>query len=550
MLQDNVRTSIYHNAIIGNGPAHMKDKLVMDVGAGSGILSYFAVQAGASKVYAVEASGMATKIRKMLSVTMAKNSWMHNKVEVIQSKVEEVKDVPKVDTLISEPIGVLLVHERMIESYLHARDHFLKPGGAMLPNSGTIYLAPFSDSNLWSQTMAKVRFWEQNNFFGVDFSPLAGEAKAEIFSQPIVGTFDQRLLMAPACKHFVDFKTISIPELQDITIPISLTCMYTGLMHGIAGWFDIDLEGYVLSTAPNVDKTHWQQVRFLLREPLAVNAYEEIRGWMRMKVNAMRSYDVAMELVVGNDVILSDPKDAAFTLQTQTRVDASDPRTYARIRRGYWALHEQTYWYGVENYAPEFDKPDVASIKIPPLVKQLQAALPAVSIKVVATTHALHFFDPKELEDVDVLTDVEEWEMWQKRGDPVLHIDLRSWADLMVIAPLDANTLAKLAGGICDNLLTCIMRAWDVQKPVLVCPAMNTHMWNHPFTRKHLDIVEKELGYHTEDPVSKVLMCGDTGVGAMAEVPTIVQTIQNILTPSRKRKYEDREKAKTLENIE
>jgi hypothetical protein len=60
------------------------------------------------------------------------------------AKIEDVKDLPKVDTLISEPIGVLLVHERMIESYLYARDHFLKPGGAMIPSTGNIFVAPVS----------------------------------------------------------------------------------------------------------------------------------------------------------------------------------------------------------------------------------------------------------------------------------------------------------------------------------------------------------------------------------------------------------------------
>ncbi len=71
------------------------------------------------------------------------------------AKIEDVTNLDKVDTLISEPIGVLLVHERMIESYLDARDRFLMPGGAMVPSSGTIYVAPFSDSGLWTQTMAK-----------------------------------------------------------------------------------------------------------------------------------------------------------------------------------------------------------------------------------------------------------------------------------------------------------------------------------------------------------------------------------------------------------
>ena len=69
-----------------------------------------------------------------------------------------------------------------------------------------------------------------------------------------------------------------------------------------------------------------------------------------------------------------------------------------------------------------------------------------------------------------------------RRGDPVLHIELRKWADLLVVAPLDANTLAKFALGISDNFLTCVFRAWDFARPVFLAPAMNTLMWQSPVT--------------------------------------------------------------------
>jgi len=67
--------------------------------------------------------------------------------------------------------------------------------------------------------------------------------------------------------------------------------------------------------------------------------------------------------------------------------------------------------------------------------------------------------------------DDEEWHEWAAVGDPVMHIELRSWADCLVVAPLSANTLAKMAAGMCDNLLTCIVRAWDFRDPLLVRPA-------------------------------------------------------------------------------
>lgn len=104
--------------------------------------------------------------------------------------------------------------------------------------------------------------------------------------------------------------------------------------------------------------------------------------------------------------------------------------------------------------------------------------------------------------------------------DEVLHIELRRWADMMVIAPLGANTMAKIANGLCDNLLTSVVRAWDWNKPFVVAPAMNTFMWNSPFTEQHLNVL-RELGARVVPPIAKKLACGDDGVGAMALIDDI-----------------------------
>jgi phosphopantothenoylcysteine decarboxylase len=68
---------------------------------------------------------------------------------------------------------------------------------------------------------------------------------------------------------------------------------------------------------------------------------------------------------------------------------------------------------------------------------------------------------------------------------------------------------------------TCIARAWDFEKPFVVAPAMNTMMWNHPITNSHLNIL-KDWGVQCISPISKTLICGDTGIGAMEEVANIV----------------------------
>ncbi|KAI9013196.1 flavoprotein [Gaertneriomyces semiglobifer] len=171
----------------------------------------------------------------------------------------------------------------------------------------------------------------------------------------------------------------------------------------------------------------------------------------------------------------------------------------------------------------------VAAIKVPILIKRLrQAFKDDVDIKVIATTHALHFFKSSEIKPVETLTDADEWKTWKRITDPVLHIELRNWADLILIAPLDANTLSKLAVGMCDNLLTCVVRAWDVSKPVVVCPAMNTHMWEHPVTEKQLDVL-KEFGYVIIEPICKTLACGDNGVGAMEEPEVVAKRVVEVL---------------------
>jgi len=166
----------------------------------------------------------------------------------------------------------------------------------------------------------------------------------------------------------------------------------------------------------------------------------------------------------------------------------------------------------------------VATIKVHEIVRELEQK--NMEVQVVATRNSLHFLNKQEMEGVKIWKDDDEWEMWNQRGDPVLHIQLRKWADLLLISPLDANTLAKMSNGICDNLLTCLVRAWDMKKPLLFSPAMNTYMWQHPYTEQQINQL-KQLGY-TEIPcISKTLVCGDTGIGAMAQVATIVDRVVN-----------------------
>lgn len=309
MLQDNIRTSAYYNAVQMNVGDFM-GKVVLDVGAGSGILSFFAAKCGAKKVYAVEASEMAKYTRRLVEA----NNLSHI-ITVLQSKIEDVELPELVDVIISEPIGVFLLHERMVESFIFARDKFLKKytdsflKNQLYPSMGTFKLSPFSDSNLYADTFNRAQFWSCPDFFGLNLSSLQSDAICHYFSQPVIGSFDPKCLLSREFSYSLDFASISLEQLRDFTIDFAFVIEFTGIIHGIASWFDLDFHGtnslVTLSTSPSSPLTHWHQIRFLFKNPIAVNCGQIIKGSISMKVNNHRSYDVIVETLL-NDHLSSN----------------------------------------------------------------------------------------------------------------------------------------------------------------------------------------------------------------------------------------------------
>ncbi|KAH1301699.1 hypothetical protein KXX11_003644, partial [Aspergillus fumigatus] len=158
----------------------------------------------------------------------------------------------------------------------------------------------------------------------------------------------------------------------------------------------------------------------------------------------------------------------------------------------------------------------VAAIKLPNIAEAL-GRHKNVCIRIIVTKSAEKFLSGQsseqpllnaleQLPGVDAIyRDEDEWKDPWTRGEPILHIELRKWAHVLLVAPLSANTLAKMTMGIADNLLLSVIRAWDTtgkvdsglkdRKPVVfVAPAMNTAMWNHPATKRQLKILTDEWG--------------------------------------------------------
>lgn len=332
MLEDHVRTEAYYRAITENRDA-FEGKVVLDVGTGTGILSFFAAQAGAKKVYAVEGSIAMARNAEIL----VEANGLSEVIKVIKGKIEDIELPEKVDVIISEPMGVLLFHERMIESFLFARNKFLKPellGNRMslFPGIGSISLAPFTDGLMYSDFKSRSKFWGNESFYGVNLSSMKKISEEQIFRQPVVGGFDPKTLMSESVKKSFEFykKEVNEEVLKEILIQFEFLMEFTGVIHGLAGWFNVtfpkvDGTSFTLETGPENTRTHWQHCRFFFRKPIGVNHGQLFKGALKMKINEERSYNVVIEGKV-NDVKVME----AFALHEQQYFNLS-PTEYPEL---------------------------------------------------------------------------------------------------------------------------------------------------------------------------------------------------------------------------
>ncbi|CAD5210496.1 unnamed protein product [Bursaphelenchus okinawaensis] len=295
MLQDYVRTSTYQNAFLWNC-GDFENKVVLDVGAGTGILSFFAVQAGAKKVYAVEASSMATHCQELI-----RTNNMGDKITLIPGKIEEVNVPEGVDIIISEPMGYMLVNERMLESFVYARK-FLKPNGRMFPTRSNMYFSLFSDEMLYQETVQRCTFWHHEHFYGVNLSGLKTQAYIENFKQPIVDNWPASIVCSDVLIWPYDFEKDSVEKLHKIDIPFSFEATRTAYVHGIASWFDVTFSGTTkevkLATGPSDPPTHWYQVRCLFGDPILLRQGEKAVGRLLMEANQRLSYDIELTVQI------------------------------------------------------------------------------------------------------------------------------------------------------------------------------------------------------------------------------------------------------------
>lgn len=280
MIADRVRTDAYRLGILRNWAA-LRGKTVLDVGAGTGILSIFCAQAGARRVYAVEASAIWQQAREVVRL-----NGLEDQVHVLPGPVETVELPEQVDVIVSEWMGYGLLHESMLSSVLHARTKWLKEGGLLLPASAELFLAPISDQML----ELRLGFWSQvKQLYGVDMSCLESFATrcimghSEIVVQDLSG---EDVLAQPQCFAQLELARAGLEQELEAGVGgrFRFSCYGSAPMHGFAIWFQVTFPGgdsekpLVLSTSPFHPVTHWKQALLYLDEPVQVEQDTDISG--------------------------------------------------------------------------------------------------------------------------------------------------------------------------------------------------------------------------------------------------------------------------------
>ena len=268
MIKDKIRTGSYKKAI-ENNKTIFKDKIVLDIGSGTGILSIFAAKAGAKHVYGIEYADIADYSKEII-----KQNNLSDKITIIQSKVEEANlPVDKVDIIISEWMGYFLLYESMLDTLLFARDKWLKKDGYLLPDKAQIYLAGIQDT-LYKYN--KIDSWD--NVYGFNFSILKNPALAE----PIIDNFPNNNIISNSCKIFdIDLYTVKVEDL-DFSAGYEIIFNKDDTFNGFVTWFDVEFDKLpnkiTLSTSPYEPSTHWKQVMFYSKNDIEVKKKEKLKG--------------------------------------------------------------------------------------------------------------------------------------------------------------------------------------------------------------------------------------------------------------------------------
>lgn len=264
MMSDRRRLDLYRRAIL---ETVKKDDVVADLGTGLGVLAFFALQAGAKHVYAIE-----RKTSIFLAQKISALNGFQDRLTFVRGNSMEI-DLPEpVDCLISETLGSFGLDENSAQAMADLRRRFLKPGGRIIPLGVTTFFAPVSDFTFHR----KLAVWREIE--GVDFSPAMEEMRRRSF---VFNVAPNSLMAEPQV-----FQQVGLLS-EDTSVferKMKFELSAEGPFTGFAGWFEARLtETVKLSTSPDSPATHWQQVFFSAAEPVGMKKGETVELHLRLE---------------------------------------------------------------------------------------------------------------------------------------------------------------------------------------------------------------------------------------------------------------------------
>ncbi|HEY9687432.1 MAG TPA: 50S ribosomal protein L11 methyltransferase [Coleofasciculaceae cyanobacterium] len=268
MLRDYIRMAAYRRAI---EHAVKADTIALDLGCGSGILSFFTATAGANKVYAIERRPDII----LLAEELAKANGLDGKIEFIEgssSHINENRLTPKPDLLVAEILGNGILEENVLEYTIDARRRFLTPGAAMIPCKLDIYFFAF-DSGFNQSRWQEVE--ELKDLYGYDFS-LMGQVLCNKATTRMdrYNTMVNKTMSDPVMVKSLDFRT-----LEDAVFAnrFEMEALEDGQITSFCGYFKAHLdEETILTNSPWAPATHWTQLVYTLAAPRPVKKGEKI----------------------------------------------------------------------------------------------------------------------------------------------------------------------------------------------------------------------------------------------------------------------------------
>jgi predicted nicotinamide N-methyase len=282
MLFDDERVSKYAAAIA----ATVKEgDIVADIGTGTGLLAFMCLDAGATRVHAIERSAAITWAR-----ILAERNGYADRVIFHDCDSRSIRSLPEpVDVVVSELIGHVAFEEGMLESLFHARQRFLRRGGRMIPRRAELKLALVTESQIYPTYIDRWR-----DIRGIDYSPMRDAAVRACY---LTTLRHEDLLSEPATFIEVDLERGAQPDLFGTT---ELAGLRNGMVNGVGLWFNAELAPRVgLSSGPLSRTTHWQQCFAPIEHPIPVAAGDRLLVQLKMTLRETPEDSFVLSVAVG-----------------------------------------------------------------------------------------------------------------------------------------------------------------------------------------------------------------------------------------------------------